>query len=515
MGKKKWKSGMSKKILIGIGIAAVIIALLVGIYFIQVYKPAIQEKKQLIERFSGFEIQYQEKKAQGYDVSEARVFARKAKRAFDSKDYKMANNLLDNAFEALEKAEKILIIPEAVKEEARERLSDVRVATFYKTVTDGKLLNRSYGDVVNIIGGVKTDLIFHAFECWRTCPEHCEDIASAPKEWLKEKDIQELINKCEESGYSYTKFQNANTELKAKLPDVIISTAILWQFLNPHGRNPITGEFLMRDDTWEMALDPSKWGIPVTKEKFQTEWAKSAGWIEIEPSYPKEQLPFYFPDVTNPDFQELFLSHAKRPIDAGADAIWIDMLYRPANLLAQLSEDPTHISVQESSEAISKIVDEIHKYGLSKGRWVYVGSWGLSEEFPFPLADLDFVTLTISPEEILNGRMNKGVWDEKLDKVRKQHSNAQIFVFFDYGFDNSPMETFSQRLTSEKQKEFLKYADEFFAERGVILVYPVHGGSMGKNPKVLSFGKYEGYDSLVHEFQTYETIKELAEEKAW
>ena len=36
---------------------------------------------------------------------------------------------------------------------------------------------------------------------------------------------------------------------------------------------------------------------------------------------------------------------------------------------------------------------------------------------------------------------------------------------------------------------------------------------MGTNAKVLSFGKFKVYDALAPEFETYETIKELAQSK--
>jgi len=68
-------------------------------------------------------------------------------------------------------------------------------------------------------------------------------------------------------------------------------------------------------------------------------------------------------------------------------------------------------------------------------------------------------------------------------------------------------------LSKEEQREFLKIADEFFSRKGIIFVYPVHGGFMGQDAKILSFGKLKTYDSLAPEFETYETIKELAQSK--
>ncbi|RLF41735.1 MAG: hypothetical protein DRN12_02365, partial [Thermoplasmata archaeon] len=254
-------------------------------------------------------------------------------------------------------------IPDDLKATAREKLSHVRVACFYMTITDGRIFNRSYDDVIDILKGVRTDFVFGAFHHWITCPERCEDIFDAPPECIDPSKIQEQYERCKEHGYSFTEFQNATEKIKAEVPDAVIGVSLPLEFLNPCSRNSITGEFLLRNETWEMALDPSKWGIPVTREEFQTWWAERHGWVKEEPYNPKEEMPFYFPDPSNPGFQELFLSHAKRLIDAGADAIWIDMLFMPSLLLEQLTGDVNHIAVRETFEASSEIVDKIHEYG--------------------------------------------------------------------------------------------------------------------------------------------------------
>lgn len=100
---------MNKKILIGIGIL-VAITVLIGVYVIYVHV-LTPTKEQLMEKYHEFRIQYREKITQGYDVTEAKYFARKAKQAFDRKDYKTADELLEKAFEALEKAEIITLVP--------------------------------------------------------------------------------------------------------------------------------------------------------------------------------------------------------------------------------------------------------------------------------------------------------------------------------------------------------------------------------------------------------------------
>jgi len=48
----------------------------------------------------------------------------------------------------------------------------------------------------------------------------------------------------------------------------------------------------------------------------------------------------YYPDITNPAFQELQLSWAKHLIDKGVDAIWIDMLFAQARIFYELTNDP-------------------------------------------------------------------------------------------------------------------------------------------------------------------------------
>jgi hypothetical protein len=53
-----------------------------------------------------------------------------------------------------------------------------------------------------------------------------------------------------------------------------------------------------------------------------------------------------------------------------------------------------------------------------------------------------------------------------------------------------------------------------FSKKRIIFVYPVHGGWMGDKAEIRSYGKSRVYDSLAPEFQTYETIKELALERA-
>ena len=87
----------------------------------------------------------------------------------------------------------------------------------------------------------------------------------------------------------------------------------------------------------------------------------------------------------------------------------------------------------------------------------------------------------------------------------------------DYGGPGrTPLYVFSQELSKKEAKEFLRKADKFFSQKGIIFIYPLHGGDMGRKKmriKKLSYSKFNWYDSLAPEFETYEMIKKLAQSK--
>ena len=513
MGKKKWKSGMGKKIVTWIGIFVVIIALLVGFYFIY-YKPAIQEKEQLLHRFSEFNMQYQEKKAQGYDVFEARVFARKAKHAFNRKDYKTANNVLDNAFDALEKAEKILIIPEAVKEEARRKLSSVKVSAWYQSITDYRGFDRSMDDVITHLKETRTEFVFRAFWRYLVIPEKCSDLSSPTQQ-----------QRCEAAGFSYSDLRESIIKIKSENPEIIISVGIPTERINTFEKDPITADEFDEEETWAMALDPEEHGINITKIEFQEGRARLLGFIPSDDPYDRRKAVAYYPDITNPKFQRLQLDWAKKQIDCGVDAIWVDMLFAQARMFKEITKDSNHPAVKEAYDAALKVVNEIHNYGLSKGKYIYVGGWTncLYVNPSFPPPDFDFVVVMVWEDEILNKSLFEEKWDTSLPLIKEKMGNdILILTFMDEAavkWEDQPLGIFSQHLTEEEQKEFLKTTDKFFLEKKeelglpIVFIYPLHGGWMGSDAKVLSYAKYKVYDSLAPEFGTYETIKELAESK--
>lgn len=493
-------------------------------------RPTTPTREELIQRFSEFESQLNEKKAEGYNVTEAEGFQRKVKQAFDRKDYRTANECLDKAVLALSAASKPSECGNGVCEPGESGyncpgdccisgdgncppgceaavgsprydsdcetggLSRVTVSSVYERVNDGKIVGRSVDDVIYLLKETETNFIFRGWWVWEPCANSCSEV---PPEVTYPYD-------CELIGYSYEHLKDAISEIKEEMPDVIFCGAIPAQRINFIEINPITGKVYNQQETNGMALDPAKWGITsITKEELQKAYQERGG---------KKS---YFPDLTNPNFQALFLSRAEKQIDCGADAIWIDGLYGQARIFEKITQDSEHPAVKESFGAASKMVNEIHNYGNTKhNKHIYVGTWAYFLELPYTPPDLDFVTLTPSSREVTQKKMNNKKWDNTINAIREKLGDIKIFVFIDWGPGDAPMAIFSQKLSPDEQKEFLRTADAFFQSKGIDFIYPIHGGYMGSKATRLSGGQFRIYDSLAPEFHTYETIKNLAQNKS-
>lgn len=409
-------------------------------------------------------------------------------------------------------------VPSEVQKEARENLSRIKVASQYRYVSDGQAIGRSLEDTINIFKDTKTDFIFQGWLTQQPLPDKCSDLSVGDKK------------KCEAAGYSYEYLINSVSGIKKAMPEALFSGGTQFEYFYPEEVSA-NGDAEQRDKAWEMALNPAKWGLDATRKDMQCYWAKRWALVEKNEPCPNEEylktsMRYYFPDVTNADFQKLFLSRIFRQIDAGADAIWIDMLYVQPALLAELAKDENHPAVRESYAAIRDIVDKIHKYGYSKGKYVYVITWVAQKEpgsiIVIPKTNVDIAVLSFAPNEIKDksigkiGQFDEKLWDDAIRQIREK-LDLPIFVRIDYGGGGrTPFGVFSQELTASEAGEFLKKADEFLAKKGVTFIYPVHGGDMGLPEKVkkLSYGKYNWYDSLAPEFDTYGIIKELANKKA-
>jgi len=403
-------------------------------------------------------------------------------------------------------------------------LSQVKVVSQYRWVTDRISQMRGLDEVIKLFKETKTDFIFQGWLIQWPLPEKCSDLPSETERKV-----------CEENGYSYEHLRNAISEIKKEMPNVIFSGGMQAEYLYPDDVSGNTDQE-RRDKAWAMALDPSKWGINMSKRDMQCYWAKKWGIVGKDEECPvEEELKLrmsrrhYFPDLTNPDFQKVFLNRAYKQIDAGADAIWIDMLYVQANIFKEpyfgVSIDENHPFVQESHKAASKIVDSIHEYGEKKGKYIYVITWVVVKRDGsiiqlHPKPNVDIAMTSPDPNEIFNkntgkiGQFNEREWTEIAQRLKGL--GIPVFARIDYGGTRTPLSVFSQELTKEQQRGFLKKADKFYSGLGINFIYPIHGGDMGQpqsNVKKLSYGKFNWYDALAPEFDTYETIKQLAKSK--
>ena len=402
-------------------------------------------------------------------------------------------------------------------------LSQIKVAVQYRYVTDGEVINRSLNEVIKILKETKADFIFQGWMTQEPCPDKCSDYLS-----LQERE------KCNLFGYSYEHLKKAISKIKKELPDIIFCGGTQAEYLYPEevGKSHLILEPGDRNKAWEMALNPEKWEINVSKKDFQCYWAKRWGDIDENEPCPSEEelkrrMKKYFPDLTNPDFQKIFLERIYKQIDAGVDAIWIDMLYVQARLMEELTKDLNHPAVKESYEAAFEIVEKIHQYGKKKGKYIYVITWVAVKgkdsiiSVPKEYVNVDAAMVSPSPDEIKDkftgevGNFNERLWDELIMKIKEDYG-IPIFARIDYGGPGrTQLYVFSQELSKEEAKEFLRKADEFFSKKGIIFVYPIHGGDMGRKglTKKLSYGKFNWYDSLAPEFETYGTIRDLAQSK--
>lgn len=414
---------------------------------------------------------------------------------------------------------------------AKERLQRVKIASLYENITDGVLIGRSKEDTITLLKETHTDLVFRGFWKWAPVVDSPDEIPTGLYELAGDRNISawQAREGLRKTGHYYRELERWISAIKKEMPDMIFVGAIPAQTIGRIELNPMTGKIYKAKDTWKMALDPQKWkiardGKPVSKEQFQSWFYGIHPYGEKVEKYDRHQVPAYFPDITNPAFQDLLISWAKKQIDSGADGIWIDMLHHQATRLAQMTGDVNHPSVKESIAAAAKIVDEIHHYGDAKGKYIYVGSWHgpfvlaaiFSREFPYSPPDLDFVTTSPLNNEILDKKLDNEKREKEISAIKKKYGNIPVFAFIDWAFDDSQTVAFSQKLSKEKQRELLKIFDESFQKMGMNFIYPVHGGYMGKGKVTmkLSFAKYRTYDSLAPEFGTYETIRKLAQKKA-
>ena len=151
----------------------------------------------------------------------------------------------------------------------RSALSNIKVAVQYRYVTDGGVMNRSVDDVIEIFKDLGADFIFQGWMTQRPCPDRCSDLP--PRE----------AERCKLLGKSYEHLRMAISKIKKELPSIIFCGGTQAEFLYPEeaGESNIILEPGDRDRAWEMALDPRKWGIDVSKRDLQCYWARRWGML--------------------------------------------------------------------------------------------------------------------------------------------------------------------------------------------------------------------------------------------
>jgi len=307
---------------------------------------------------------------------------------------------------------------------------------------------------VDIIADLQPDFVYRAWWRWRpgATLEYYQRLTNKINE-IRERGIKSLINGA-------------------------IHLIVLWR----DDWDDYHQEWIYYPKTWEMALDPKKWDLPITKEEYQCRYINAQGFTIDCDEYEPSVAAGYQGDPTNTDYQKLVSNQALRQIECGCNAIWIDYLWDAPSHLAKLSGDVYHPAVEETIKGCNKIAAMIKKK-------VPVGSW--YTKLPYK-QNLDFVTIfAATADEIINFKIDEERIEKEISYIRKLVGNVPIIAFIDWGGAEPPMYAFSQMLSSEKQNLFLKYMTSVYdSYPEIILAYPVHGGTMGaidKPPEILSY----------------------------
>jgi len=356
------------------------------------------------------------------------------------------------------------------------KLSDVKVAILYGVVIDKM---RSIDDINTILKELGADLLFLGYFRWRgmAMVERQTNVYGLLKKYIQ--------------------------KIKEENPNLIFVGGLAAQELNRIEYDPYNKRMIPEEEVWQIALNPQKYGFNMTGIEFHKNYWR----------VPEDEN-YIFPDILNPKFQDLILSFAKAQIDAGVDALWLDGLFWQAEVFYKLAGGREHKAIEEALKAAQKIVLKIKDYAESKGRKIWVGS-DAQIDLPYSMPKLDFVTVSPTVSEIREKRLDEDRWTRMISKIKEKYGEIPVFALIEWSYPAAPfardipLGVFSQQLNREEQRELIRRLDEFYKEKGIIFIYPVHGGFIGRDASKLAFSKYYKYDALAPEFQTYEQIKEL------
>ncbi len=310
---------------------------------------------------------------------------------------------------------------------------------------------------------------------------------------IPEKFKEKIVSWISSHGYTLEEISKEAKECPGiYCPCVLVQNLRVDFNYDPLNFTPIPRKTLLG---WE--LNFSKFGLPYDLEKTQEIMRNLAG-------LPKGAA---FPDITNPGYQSYLLRKIEALKKAGVREVWLDMLFTQALIAYRITGNFSSEAVKEAYLAACKLTYEISKLGVKVGTWA---NWVI---FPYKeKPKVDFLTLKISTKEVLSGSPDLEKWKEEMQEIRNK-TKVPVLMVLDFGpSDNSPLAVFSQKLSPEEQRDFLRNMTKVAEAVGAIPVFPVKGGSLGKHPKKLAYGKYNFYDAMAPQFGTFEEIKKLISE---
>lgn len=387
-------------------------------------------------------------------------------------------------------------------------MSEFRNPIYYRRLNDSIGLpspeRRSLKDVVRIINDLHADFIMHGVYRHRPRPNTCEQLPRDERE------------RCKQTGASYRLMREAVDFVKRRTKAKVGGGSNFQYFWAEN--LAMEGEYhswLGRDETWELALDPREHGIPISKERLHRLFARRLG---LEVKDPKKELDFYIPDPTKEEVQEIYRNILNAQLDCHIDAFHWDMIFIPVTVLLRLGVSVDHRGLKEIYHGCLDLID----WTKRRVRW-YI-QWGfhkLEQQFKLfsklSAPSIDVAMTTISVEEIRRRRIDRERWREVREIIRRIYGDVEHFARIDYGFGTTPLYVFAEELSPSEQRRFLIEADEVLRKMGILLILPVHGGNpcdqrqirQGKCPR-RAYGKYNWYDSLAPEFNTFDAIKAIA-----
>jgi hypothetical protein len=393
-------------------------------------------------------------------------------------------------------------------------LSDVNTAIYYWNLHSEP---EKLEGAIDVIEDLNPDMIWyshwitgfpmpknpeHAYQITKKCG-FSNEIAKKFKEWV-EKEHYSLED---------VELQRKSVERKG----ILYCPTILGypNFRIDFNFDPLTFECYSKEDISKMLLNFGKWGIINPKtgklytleetQKFLRELGEKKGaWVP-------ENWGVY--DLSNEKVIEYHVNKAIALRNVGVKCVWYDLFFQmPAKLSKALHLGYKHPMIKDLYNGACEIIDRAKAQGLIVGTWI--------NAFYFPyerVPNVDYVTASPTVEEILDLKPDYSRWYKFAELIKQKRPGIPLIIMFDFSqSDELPLAVFSQKLNSEQQSQFLreldKLAKKLEKDTGikVLVAYPVHGPGIGAHAQKLAWGKYELYDALAPEFDTYETIKELA-----